>query len=192
MLSLERMWLLVAFFFAFVETNLLFCPMENSFYIKTKGDKHIYHRVHYNDVVMCDVWASGVRIHFPDKPYLWVEATIETLYDLFFRRNKSFIRASAGFIVNTDHIVTAEMKPDGVKLMLTDKKEAFLRNGHDYTFFIQNNKKRDEMITEDTKDKDDIILATPDVNMAIVKIYETTGESVSRRYIVKRFKELSL
>lgn len=166
--------------------------MENSFYIKSKGDKHIYHRVYYQEVVMCDVWANGVRIHFPDKPYLWVEATIETMYDLFFRKNKSFIRASAGFIVNTDHIVTAELKPDGVKLMLTDKKEALLRNGHDYTFYIQNNKRRDEVVVTDTPEKDAIILSTPDVTVAIAKIQEATGESVSRKYIVKRFKELSL
>lgn len=183
---------LVALFFAFVETILLLCPMENSFYIRTKGDRHIYHRVHYSDVVMCDVWASGVRIHFSDKPYLWVEATIETMYDLFFRKNKSFIRASAGFIVNTDCIVTAEMKPDGVKLMLTDKKEALLRSGHDYTFYIQNNRRRDEVVVEDSQEKDAIILSTPDVTVAIAKIQEATGESVSRKYIVKRYKELSL
>jgi hypothetical protein len=187
------MRLLVAFFFAFVETISLLCPMENSFYIRTKGDKHVYHRVYYEDVVMCDVWASGVRIHLADKPYLWVEATIETLYDLYFRRNKLFIRASSGFIVNTSCILTAEMKPDGgIKLTLRDKKEAILRNSHDYAYYIQNNKRKDEVVTEDTKEKDEIILSTKDVNMAIVKIYETTGESVGRRYIVKRYKELSL
>lgn len=166
--------------------------MENSFFIRTKGDKDIYHRVLLDQVVMCDVWATGVRIHFPDKPYLWVESTIETLYDLFFRKNKSFIRSAAGFIVNTDHIVTAEMKSDGVRLILTDKKEAFLRTGHDYTYFIQNNKRKDEVVIEDTPEKDAIILNTSDVNMAISKIMATTGESVTRKYIVKRFKELSI
>lgn len=166
--------------------------METTFYIKTKGDRHIYHRVHYSDVVMCDVWANGVRIHLADKPYLWVEATIETLFDLFFRKNKSFIRASSGYIVNTDHIVTAEIKPGEVKLVLADKKEAVLRTGHDYAYFIQNNKRKDEVVIEDTATKDAIISSTPDVNMAIVKIYEATGETVGRRYIVRRFKELSL
>jgi hypothetical protein len=166
--------------------------METHFYIKAKGDRHIYTRVAYDNVVMCDVWANGVRIHLVDKPYLWVEATVETLYDLFFRRNKSFIRASSGYIVNTDHIVTAEIKPSEVKLVLTDSKEAVLRTGHDYAYFIQNNKRRDEVLVEDTAVKDAIISSTPDVNMAIVKIYEATGETVGRRYIVRRFKELSL
>ena len=166
--------------------------MENSFFIKTKGDKHIYHRVFYQEVVMCDVWASGVRIHLSDKPYLWVEAAIETLYDLFFRKNKSFIRASAGFIVNTEHIVSAEMKPDGIKLLMADKKEALLRSGHDYAFYIQTNRRKDEMVIEDSQEKDDIILSTPDVTVAIAKIQEATGESVSRKYIVRRFKELSI
>jgi len=166
--------------------------MENSFYIKTKGDKHIYHRIRYQDVVMCDVWASGVRIHLADKPYLWVEATIETLYDLFFRKNKLFIRASTGFIVNTEHIVTAEHMPDRVKLVLTDKKEATLRTGHDYNYYIQNNRRKDEAVIENTPEKDAIILAESDVNTAIAKIKEATGESVSRKYIVNRFKELSL
>jgi hypothetical protein len=166
--------------------------MENSFFIKTKGDKHIYHRVFYQEVVMCDVWASGVRIHLADKPYLWVEAAIETLHDLFFRKNKSFIRASAGFIVNTEHIVSAEMRPDGIKLLMADKKEALLRSGHDYAFYIQTNRKKDEMVIEDSQEKDDIILSTPDVTVAIAKIQEATGESVSRKYIVRRFKELSI
>lgn len=166
--------------------------MENSFYIRTKGDKHIYHRVFYQDVVMCDVWASGVKIHLADKPSLWVEATIETLYDLFFRRNKSFIRASAGFIVNTNHIVTAEMKPDGVKLTLTDKKEATMRNAHDYTYYIQHNRRKDEMVTDDTPEKDAIILSQRDVNETIREIKETTGEVVTRKYVVRRFRELSL
>ena len=166
--------------------------MENSFYIKTKGDKHLYQRVYYQDVVMCDVWASGVRIHLSDKPYLWVESTIETLYDLFFRKNKQFIRASAGFIVNTDYIVSAEFTPDGVRLLMADKKEALLRNAHDYAYYIQNNKRRDEVVVEDTPEKDAIILSTSDVSVAIAKIQEATGESVSRKYIVRRYKELSL
>jgi hypothetical protein len=166
--------------------------MENSFYIKAIGDKQIYHRIFFDQVVMCDVWANGVRIHLHDKPYLWVEATVETLFDLFFRKNKSFIRASANFIVNTDYVLTAEFKPDGgVRLCLADKKEAVLRTGHEFAYFIQNNKRKDEGI-ENTPEKDAIISSTPDVNMAIVKIYEATGESVTRRYVVQRFKYLSI
>jgi hypothetical protein len=166
--------------------------MENNFYIKVKGEKHIYHRVAYNEVIMCDTFMSGVRIHRFDKPYLWVEATVETLYDLFFRKNKEFIRASAHFIVNTNHIISAEMRMDNVKLTLSDKKEAILRTGHDYNYFIQNNRRRDEEVVHDTPEKDAIILAQEGVPETIQKIKEVTGESVSRKYIVKRFKELSL
>ena len=165
--------------------------MENSFYIKTKA-KHSYQRVYYDNVVMCDVWANGVRIHLADKPYVWVEATIETFYDLFFRKNKQFIRASAGFIVNTGYIISAEFTSEGVRLMLPDKKEALLRTGHEYAYYIQNNKRRDEVVVEDTPEKDAIILSTSDVSVAIAKIQEATGESVNRKYIVRRFKELSI
>ena len=165
----------------------------NSFYIRVKGDKHVYHRVFYTDVVMCDVWNGGVRIHLADKPSLWVmEATVETLYDLFFRKNRAFIRASAGFIVNTNHIIKAEMKPDGVKLTLTDKKEATMRNAHDYTYYIQNNKRKDEVLVADTPEKDAIIMSNRNVHETIKEIKEATGESVNRKYVVQRFKELSL
>jgi hypothetical protein len=165
--------------------------MENSFYIKTKN-KHIYQRVSYAEVVMCDVWANGVRIHLADKPYLWVEATVDTLYDLFFRKNKSFIRASAGFIVNTEHILSAERRIGEMKLSLTDKKEAILRTGHDYAYFIQNNRRPDEADIQDTPQKDEIICAGGDVNATIQRIKEATGETVNRKYIVRRFKELSI
>lgn len=166
---------------------------NNSFYIKAKGEKHIYHRVEYSEVIMCDTYmSSGVKIHRQDKPYLWVEATVETLYDLFFRRNREFIRASSHYIVNVNHIVSAEMRSDSVKLILSEKKEAILRNGHDYNYFIQNNRRRDEEVIQDTPEKDAIILEDAGVVETIQKIKEATGETIPRKYIVKRFKELSL
>ena len=163
------------------------------FYIRKKGDKHILQRVYFEDVVMCCVWINGVAIHLANKPYLFVDGTIETVYDLFFRKNKSFIRASAGFIVNTNHILSAELLPDNIKLSLTDNKTATLRNGHDYAYFIQHNRYKDEKrnAPADSEAKDAIIIKeNSDVNSIIAEIKEATGEVVNRRYIVRRYREL--
>lgn len=163
------------------------------FYIRKKGDKHIFQRVYFEDVLMCCTWVNGVAIHLVNKPYLFVDGTIETVYDLFFRKNKSFIRASAGFIVNTNHILSAELLPDNIKLSLTDNKTATLRNGHDYAYFIQHNRYKDEKKNPpiDSEAKDLIIIKEgADVNTIIAEIKEATGEVVNRKYIVRRYREL--
>ena len=163
------------------------------FYIRKKGDKHILQRVYFEDVLMCCTWVNGVAIHLVNKPYLFVDGTIETVYDLFFRKNKSFIRASAGFIVNTNHILSAELLPDNIKLTLTDNKTATLRNGHDYAHFIQHNRYKDEKKNPpiDSEAKDLIIIKEgADVNTIIAEIKEATGEVVNRRYVVRRYREL--
>ena len=163
------------------------------FYIRKKGDKHILQRVYFEDVLMCCTWVNGVAIHLVNKPYLFVDGTIETVYDLFFRKNKSFIRASAGFIVNTNHILSAELLPDNIKLSLTDNKTATLRNGHEYAYFIQHNRYKDEKKNPpiDSEAKDLIIIKEgADVNTIIAEIKEATGEVVNRRYVVRRYREL--
>jgi hypothetical protein len=184
-------WLLVALFFVLIENYYFICAME--FYIRKKGDKHTLQRVYFEDVVMVSIWVNGLAIHLAGKPYLFIDGTIETVYDLFFRKNKSFIRASAHYIVNTNHIVSAELLPDNVKLTLTDNKTAVLRNGHDYAYFIQHNRYKDEKKNPpiDSEAKDLIIIKEgADVNSIIAEIKETTGEVVNRRYIVRRYREL--
>jgi hypothetical protein len=163
------------------------------FYIIKKGDKHIFQRVSFEDVVMVSIWVNGLAIHLAGKPYLFIDGTIETVYDLFFRKNKSFIRASAHYIVNTNHIVSAELLPDNIKLYLTDNKTAVLRNGHEYAYFIQHNRYKDEKRNPltDSDAKDAIIIKeNSDVNSIIAEIREATGEVVNRRYIVRRYREL--
>jgi hypothetical protein len=163
------------------------------FYIIKKGDKHIFQRVSFEDVVMVSIWVNGLAIHLAGKPYLFIDGTIETVYDLFFRKNKSFIRASANYIVNTNHIVSAELLLDNIKLSLTDNKTAVLRNGHEYAYFIQHNRCKDEKRNPpmDSDAKDAIIIKeNSDVNSIIAEIREATGEVVNRRYIVRRYREL--
>lgn len=166
------------------------------FYVIDSINKNIRHRVLYDDVIMCQSHKSGCSIIIDNRPNIFLKNTIDSVYDFYFRKQKSFIRSSAHHIVNTRHIVSAEEKKYAAELLLilTKNNQATLRSSHDYAYFILYGEYRPKKsLTEDSNEKDAIILSdTKNVRDIVSEIKLKTGEDVSSRYVVKRYKQLKI
>ncbi len=117
------------------------------------------------------------------------------MYDFYFKKLSMFIRSSANHIINTNHIITAEEKPYSEELLitLTGNNKAALRKGHDYAYFILNGQKRGTTVVENSEAKDQIIMSEiTDVKKIVNEIYKQTGETVTTRWVVKRYKQLKI
>lgn len=166
------------------------------FYVIDSMNKSIRHKVLYEDVIMCHLYRGGCVIVLNKKPDIPMKNTIDSIYDFYFKRHKSFIRASANHIVNTQHIISAEEKKysNELSLTLTNNNKAILRRSHDYAYFILNGEyKTKKTQTEDSEAKDVIIMSDiKNVRDVVEAIKKTTGEDVSPRYVVKRYKQLKI
>jgi hypothetical protein len=166
------------------------------FYVVDSMDKNIRHRVLYEDVIMCHLHRGCCVIVLAKKPDITMKNSIDSIYDFYFKKNKSFIRASANYIVNTNHILSAEEKKysSELSLTLTNNNKAMLRRAHDYAYFILNGEYKNKTTQiQDSDAKDDIILS--DIKNAhdiVAAIKKLTGEDVSVRYVVKRYKQLKI
>jgi hypothetical protein len=166
------------------------------FYVVDSINKNIRHRVLYDDVIMCQSHKNGCSIILDNRPSIFLKNTIDSVYDFYFRRHNAFIRSSAHHIVNTKHIVSAEEKKYSAELLLilTKNNQATLRGSHDYAYFILNGEYRPKkMAAKDSDEKDAIILSDiKKVNDIVREIKLKTGEDVSSRYVVKRYKQLKI
>ena len=166
------------------------------FYVVDSINKSIRHRVLYDDVIMCQSHKNGCSIILNNRPSIFLKNTIDSIYDFYFRRHNTFIRSSAHHIVNINHIVSAEEKKYSgeLLLMLTNKNQATLRSSHDYAYFILNGEYRPKKIAaKDSDEKDAIILSnTKNVRDIVSEIKLKTGEDVTSRYVVKRYKQLKI
>jgi len=170
--------------------------MKEHFFIKILN-RDVYYKVNYDDVIMIDKWAENSRIYCVGQPYLYVAGEVHEVYKKYFNTLNNFIRSSAYYVVNVDHILSAAPMPDAtIELKLQDRHTAILRNAHPYTMFI----KKEQMATKKevqagrivhSEAKDELILAGNEDALSIRKlIREQLGESVTTRYIRKRYVEL--
>jgi hypothetical protein len=166
------------------------------FYVVDSVNKSIRHKVLYEDVIMCHLHRGGCVIVMAKRPDIPMKNTIDSIYDFYFKRNKSFIRASSNYIVNTHHIISAEERKfsNEILLTLTNNNKAVLRRSHDYAYFILNGEHRPKKNQiEDSDAKDAIIMSDiKNVHDVVEAIKKTTGEIVNSRYVVKRYKQLKI
>lgn len=169
------------------------CAME--FYIPDPKDKNVRHRLVFEEIIICK--QSGVDkcvIHLNDGRTHQMNNSIKSVYDFYFRAKDGFIMSEHS-IINTRYIISAILDnyEPGVKLVLHKNQTAVIPRSHAYAYFIMNNQYRNAKTIENTDVKDSIIMIpNKTVEETIREIKEATGEVVTRRYIVKRYKQLQI
>jgi hypothetical protein len=122
--------------------------------------------------------------------------SLNMIYDFYFSKNPLFILAKDA-IVNKEYIITAILQPyDGaIKLVLQKNHTAWLMRSHPYAYFIMNGeyKTKSASASQHSDIKDGIIMSdTKNVQDVIREIHDATGEVVTSRYIIKRYKQLKI
>lgn len=163
------------------------------FYVTDSVNKNLKHRVVYDDVIFCHSFAGGVILHLHNKSNIILKNSVDVIYDFYFKKPSQFIRSSEHHIVNTSHITTAEELGNEIVLHLTDGLKATLRRSHEYAYFIINGHKKEKNSVENCEIKDALVMSdVKDIKEIVNAIKKTTGDVVTSRWVVKRYKQLKI
>ena len=130
-----------------------------------------------------------------NKPNIILKNSIDVVFDFYFKNIPGFIRSSENFIVNTSHILTAEETEfsSTIRLTLTGNNSVMLRRSHDYAYFILNGHVRKKTPITNCDVKDALVMSdVKNVRDVVTEIKKATGESVTARWVIKRYKELKI
>lgn len=170
---------------------------EKELYVCDAYNKSVKHRLVYDSIVIVKTFdTSKTGIHTSDGRVILLDNSLSLVFDFYFKSHPDFIHASEHHVINRRHIVFAEVKSydTNLKVTMSNKDIATLRRSHPYAYFIINGhpRKRKSSV-EDTHIKDVIILSDKKKTKDIVdEIFKTTGEKVTSRYVVKRYKQLKI
>lgn len=165
------------------------------FYVVDSENKKLRHRVPYADVISCHSVTGGCTIVLNGRPSITLKNSIDVVFDFYFKKITGFIRSSENFIVNTSHILTAEEREfsSNIQLTLTGNNIVMLRRSHDYAYFIMNGQMRRKAAIINCDVKDKLVMSDiKDIRQIVTEIRKATGEAVSSRWVLKRYKQLKI
>jgi hypothetical protein len=163
------------------------------FYVTDSVNNNLRHRVVYDDVIFCHSFADGVILHLHNKSNIILKNSVDVIYDFYFKKPSQFIRSSEHHIVNTSHIKSAEELGNEIVLHLTNDLKAKLRRSHEYAYFIINGQKKVKDAIENCEVKDALVMSEiKDIRQIVDSIKKATGDVVTSRWVVKRYKQLKI
>lgn len=166
-------------------------------YVTDAYNKNVRHKLVFDEIIVVKSFAdSRSAVYAIGDRVVHLNNSISSVFDFYFRKQPTFIHASEHHIINTKHIITAEANIyDGaLKINLTNNHVATLRRTHQYAYFIINGEPRKKKpLVENCQIKDDIIMSEIKNTRDIVdEIFRATGQRVTSRWVVKRWKQLKI
>jgi hypothetical protein len=170
------------------------------FYIRTDDPsfKQHYIKVVYEQVVMVYYDGACCHIHLVNEQKIKMFCSLSDCYIKYFKLVEEFIRASADYIININHIIgVGKVKNGYMDVHLTNANKATLRSSHLYAQRILSYDRKKYTIqgtprlSTDSLRKDEIILECTNPLSARKTIKEELGEKVTIAYIRSRLKTLT-
>lgn len=166
-------------------------------YVTDGKNRNLRIRLMYDDIILIKTSSKNTAtVCLASGKEITLNNSLPLLYEFYFKKRPNFIHASEHHIINTSYILSAEgnVYDTELKINLCNNLIARLRKSHPYAYFIMNGviKKRKSAVT-DCEKKDAIIMSSLHYTKDIVaEILRVTGEKISPRYVIKRYKELKI
>lgn len=170
---------------------------QKELYVTDGNNRELRIRLVYDEIVLIKTFnTTNSIVHLTSGKTVFLGNSVSLLFDFYFKRQPVFIHASEHHIINTNHItsVAVNIYDAELKVNLINNLTAKLRKAHPYAYFIINgvHKKR-KSATEDCSRKDAIIMSDiKHIKDIVAEIAKATGERVTARYVLKRYKELKI
>ncbi len=170
---------------------------QKELYVTDGGNKELRIRLVYDEIVLIKTFnTTNSIVHLTSGKTILLGNSVSLLFDFYFKRQPEFIHASEHHIINTNYIVSVVINiyDAELKVNLVNNLTANLRKGHSYAYFIINGiYKKKKGATEDCSKKDAIIMSDiKNIKDIVAEIARATGEKVTARYVLKRYKELKI
>lgn len=163
------------------------------FYIED-NTKPCWHRVVASDIIMCEEVGCFVQVHRINKPAISTPISINAFHLKYLKGEERFVRTSSAHIVNKDMIICMMERNKTLYLQLQDKKEALIRNSHDFAYWIKTNQKKPDTDIELYKKHqdyiDNVINTYSDCDVVKNMVKEKSGLKLTTKYIRDRYKVL--
>lgn len=161
------------------------------FYIEDL-ERSMWHRVVPEEIIMCEEDGRVVRVYRKGRPVISTAISIDGFRLKYLKGLDKFIRTSSEHIVNKDMIHHMVERRGLMYLKLEEDREALIRKGHEYVYFIKTNQKKPDRNAELYKENqsyiDNLINTYSDCNTIKEMVKEKIGVDITTRYIRERYK----
>jgi hypothetical protein len=161
------------------------------FYIED-AEKSVWHRVMASEIIMCEEIGRLVYVHRKGKNTISTPISIDGFHIKYLKGQERFVRTSSEHIVNKDMIIYMQERRSILYLKMEENKEALIRRGHEFAYFIKTNQKKpdrhDELYKEHQEYIDKVINTYTDCNNVKKMVQEKTGLVLTTKYIRDRYK----
>jgi hypothetical protein len=161
------------------------------FYIEDV-DKSVWHRVVASEIIMCEGFGRLVYVHRKGKQVISTPISIDGFHLKYLKGQERFVRTSSEHIVNKDMIISMSERRSILYLKLEENKEALIRRGHEFAYWIKTNQKKpdrhDELYKEYQEYIDKVINTCSDCTTVKKMVQEKTGVALTTKYIRERYK----